>query len=85
VQARATGSSGSAGANAPGLSTWVIGADLEIVLPTLRRAGSPQSVLLRWQPQPGLLLEIARAYDAYGNLLDQGATAGADWPGSAPP
>ena len=85
VQARATGSSGSAGAHAPGLSTWVIGADLEIVLPTLRRAGSPQSVLLRWQPQPGLLLEIARAYDAYGNLLDLGATAGADWPGSAPP
>jgi hypothetical protein len=84
LQARATGGSQS-GADEPGLTTWTIAAGLEIVLPDRRRPGSAQSVRLRWQARPDLLLEIARAYDAYGNLLDPGAAGGADWPGSAPP
>jgi hypothetical protein len=91
LQAGATGGSEPAdcgepaGANQLGLTTWTIAAGLEIVLPDRRRPGSPQSVALRWQARPDLLLEIARAYDAYGNLLDPGAAGGADWPGSAPP
>ena len=74
-----------AGEDQPGLTTWTIAAGLEIITPDRRRPGSPQSVVLRWQARPDLLLEIARAYDAYGNLLDPGAAGGADWPGSAPP
>jgi len=91
LQAGATGGSKPAdcgepaGADQLGLTTWTIAAGLEIVLPDRRRPGSPQSVALRWQARPDLLLEIARAYDAYGNLLDPGAAGGADWPGSAPP
>ena len=84
LQASALTTAGLAGGG-QGQTTWTIAAGLEIVLPDRRWPGSPQSVLLRWQPRPGLLLEIARSYDAYGNLLDLGATGGADWPGSAPP
>jgi hypothetical protein len=84
LQARATGGNQS-GADEPGLTTWTIAAGLEIVLPDRRRPGCAQAVRLRWQARPDLLLEIARAYDAYGNLLDPGAAGGADWPGSAPP
>ncbi|MFZ0409036.1 MAG: DUF3598 family protein [Cyanobium sp.] len=85
LQARATSCGGRADAEDPGRTIWTIEAGLAIVTPDRRRPGSPQSVVLRWQPRPDLLLEIGRAYDAYGNLLGLGAAAGADWPGSAPP
>ena len=67
-----------------GQTIWTIAAGLELVTPDRRLGGSPQSVALRWQPQPGLQLEIQRSYDAYGNLLPLGATGGADWPRTTP-
>ena len=68
-----------------GRTIWTIAAGLEIVIPDRRQQGSAQAVVLRWQPRPGLWLEIERAYDAYGNQLGPGAAGGADWPGSTPP
>ncbi len=74
-----------AAAGEQGRSIWTIEAGLEIGIPARRQQGSAQSVLLRWQPRPGLMLEIERAYDAYGNPLGLGGAGGADWPGTPPP
>jgi len=82
LQARRVGPSGT---GEPGLNIWTVAAGLEIVNPEQRRPGRAQSVALRWQPQPGLQLDIQRAYDPYGTRMDLGVAGGADWPGTAQP
>ena len=84
LRAWQSGPAGQANAGQQGQTIWTIAAGLELVTPDRRLGGSPQSVALRWQPQPGLQLEIQRSYDAYGNLLGLGATGGADWPRTMP-
>ncbi|MEI7953353.1 MAG: hypothetical protein WCH37_11870 [Synechococcaceae cyanobacterium ELA182] len=85
AMARAAAPVGLAAAGEQGQTIWTIAAGLEIVIPDRRHPGSAQALALRWQPQPGLQLEIQRAYDPYGNLLGPGVAGGADWPGSTAP
>jgi hypothetical protein len=85
LQARRAGPSAPVAPGDSGLDIWTIAADLELVIPDQRRPGRAQSVALRWQPQPGLQLEIQRTYNPYGTLEGLGAAGGADWPGTAQP
>ena len=85
LRARAAAPDGLAATREQGQTIWTIAAGLEIGIPDRRQQGCTQAVSLRWQPQPGLQLEMQRTYDPYGNLLGPGGAGGADWPGSAAP
>ena len=48
---------------------WEVVPGLEVTTMAVRTSGSPQSVGLRWRPEPGVQLELTRSHGAAGLLL----------------
>jgi hypothetical protein len=47
---------------------WQLGADVELRTAMRRQLGDPVACVLRWCPEPGLVLELERRYGASGLL-----------------